>query len=352
VLGLGLEHLARDESVANRAPLGFFDGEGDELERPRIDRRLAEVGALDHEPRFADPEPDGSRSDVAHDAQPEHALIEGDEPIDVVGAEGEMVDSHGGAENSPFVDAHCHLDDIESDEERSAMVDVARLRGVTRFVVAGYSPDTFDRAIRLRCRDVRVGIGIHPWAVDEHDDATIERWIAAIPESLERADTFGEIGLDAVRARRRGVSLERQMAVFRRSLDIGRRAGLPIVLHVVHAHAEAQATIREAGSLPPIVVHGFVGPLELARAWTSLGATISFGGDVLRSARTLATAAAIPPSSVLLESDAPHGFAREGDSSPSIVVAIAEAIASRAGTSVARLAAATTENAERLFFRD
>jgi len=116
-------------------------------------------------------------------------------------------------------------------------------------------------------------------------------------------------------------------------------------------HTDDTAIVGEAGPLPPIIVHGFVGSAEVARAWSALGATLSFGGDVLRSERTLDVAARWPRDAMLLESDAPHGFAGDEASTPALVVAVAGAIATRACIPRGELARVTAENADRLFFR-
>jgi len=355
VFGLRLELASRDESSANRASLDLVDGERDELERRRIDRGLARIAPLDHQPRLADAQPDRSRPRVAHDVEPERALVEGDQAIDVVGAEGEMVDSHEGPELSEssgasFVDAHCHLDEPVFSTDREAVIASARARGVRGFVIGGYTPETFGAARSLRSSSVRVGVGVHPWAVEEHDDVTLDRWFAELPGLLAGADALGEVGLDRLRARRFGRDLDRQSNRMRAALAIGREVGRPIVLHVVHAHPEAQVLVRHAGALPALVVHGFVGPTELARGWLALGAHLSFGPVALRSDRTLEAARCVPLDRLLIESDSPHGSALPEHQGPGVVVAIAAAIAERRRDLLPTIAEATRTNAERIFF--
>lgn len=353
------------EALAHRQARLDVDREGDELHRSLGDARFVRGADLHHEHGGSvEAEPGRAWPLIPNDREPEVVLIERDEAIDLIGAEREMVQAHDESEDARpgraaeeadgLVDAHCHLDFPDFDADRDAVLRRARAAGVTRLVIAGYSPATFARALALRDEAIRVCAGLHPWALAESAESEDDATLARLEELAERADAIGEIGLDAPLAKRSDATLERQVRVAREGLAIARRIGLPVVLHVVGAHEamlELCETVRPtAGGM----VHGFSGSAEQAARWVRAGFSLSFGGSVThaRHRRVRAAACAIPLERLLIESDAPdanpEGFA--GRNEPSRLRAVLASLAGLRSTDEALLARATAENAERLFF--
>ncbi|MCC8037211.1 MAG: TatD family hydrolase [Bacteroidales bacterium] len=129
-------------------------------------------------------------------------------------------------------------------------------------------------------------VGIHPWDTARFDgDYTELERLAELPNVV----AIGETGLDALR----GAPLERQEEIFRRHIEIARRVGKPLILHVVKAWGRLLEIAREAyrpprqtaghGGLledrmsPRYIVHGFRGKAELARQLLAAGMDISLG---------------------------------------------------------------------------
>lgn len=372
--GLGLEGASTHEARAQLPPLFVGHAEGHQLERTRGNRRFGLGARLEHQHgRPSEAEPYRPRTGIPDDPETQQVLVEGEETIEVGGAEREMVQTHEDTEDArtiadaeagparacristKLIDAHCHLDFPVFDADRDAVFARARDAGVERFVIAGYSPETAGRAMALRGDSVRVAIGLHPWALSGMDAQGVDDALEALSTWTGAADAIGEFGVDAVSARRGESSLELQLAVARRLLALCRDSDKPAILHVVGAHETMLGLLREVGPTPGGMVHGFSGSAELARRWVSAGWHLSFGGALAspRSRRVREAAATVPLDRLLIESDAPEGALRGSDErgEPAALPRVLAALAEVRDEPLERLAEATAANAARLFFR-
>lgn len=333
--------------------------EGSEVERAGRYARLGRLTRLEHEDRVrADREPHRARARVAHDRETEPLLIERDESIDVVATEREMMEPHGigaedsGAEGAPrLTDAHCHLDFPAFDADRDALIAELRMRGVTRHVVAGYTPERARGALALRDASTRVCVGIHPWALADWSEADDDVRLADLEARAAGADGIGELGLDEGLVAR-GVPMARQVRVAGAALAVAVRARKPVVLHVVGAHAAMQALLTSVAPEVPAMVHAFEAPAHAREAWLRLGVYLSVGRAVLDPRRTKSREAAtnVPLDRLLLESDAPAGRTPDDRRiEPGVLLDVAREVAALRGMTMASLARATSANAARMF---
>jgi TatD DNase family protein len=138
----------------------------------------------------------------------------------------------------------------------------------------------------------------------------LEQALELLPEMLARGScvALGELGLD-YGPRRNPLSREVQLRVFKQQLEIAGMARKPLVLHVVHAHEQALAVLKQVKPAQTFggLVHAFSGSLELARRYMDLGFSISVGGALARPGyQTLKRAIKhIPADRLVIESDAP-----------------------------------------------
>lgn len=151
--------------------------------------------------------------------------------------------------------------------------------------------------------EVRYAVGVHP-----HNARFWEQSRESLMLLLERPETccLGEIGLDY---HYDFSPREKQRAVFAEQLDMAKRLGLPVSLHIREAHAEALEILRDVG-MPAAgcILHCFnLGPDDLA-PFLELGCYIAFGGpltfkksDYVREASRM-----VPLDRLLTETDAPY----------------------------------------------
>ncbi|MBR2004644.1 MAG: TatD family hydrolase [Thermoguttaceae bacterium] len=320
----------------------------------------------------------------------------------------------------PLVDTHAHLNldafaaDLDDVVARSRSGRFPEIRGrrvedalFRPFVAAAVCPavdlESSLRSLELSRRfDVLfAAVGIHPnhAALAEPGDwETIERLaLAAVKVDANNADApadatdantgvsspldgaklvaVGETGLDRYWD---DAPFDVQSALFLKHLELGRRTGLPVLIHSRDANDDLDAVLRDFyadaapadASVPlnspkstsktpsPGVVHSFSGTPEQALAWTELGFYLGFGGFVTypnRKFAEIAEAARVAPlDRILLETDAPfltpHPLRGKLERNEPLTTAfVAKRIAELRGLSVADVVRQTTENAARLF---
>ena len=167
-------------------------------------------------------------------------------------------------------DSHCHLDFPELAGDLDEHLTRARALGIEAWHVPGCGPSQWPRLTPVSdIAGVSIGVGVHPWWVDEvlspseEDPGALSR---ALDDAMQRlaaelrargAAALGECGLDRPRARSGGPSRERQRLVFEAQLALARELELPVVLHVVGEHGAALELLERVGDLPAGgVVHG------------------------------------------------------------------------------------------------
>lgn len=151
---------------------------------------------------------------------------------------------------------------------------------------------------------VKVAAGCHPHNAKHYNAALEDKLRSWLCQPCVTA--LGEIGLDY---HYDFSPVEDQKRAFRAQLRLAKEAGLPVVLHVREAHADAWAILQEEG-LPDagVLLHCFTDTWETLEPWMAAGCCVSFGGaltfgnaDAIRDA-----AARVPISQLLLETDAPY----------------------------------------------
>jgi TatD DNase family protein len=175
-------------------------------------------------------------------------------------------------------------------------------------------------------------------------------------ERLARSEAkvvgFGEMGLDFFR-NLSPPDVQRQ--VFRRQIDIARRAGKPVVIHCRDAHEETLGILAEerAGETGG-VMHCFSGDVEVARRCLDLGLYISLAGPVTyKNARALPDVARfVPEDRLVVETDCPYlppAPHRGKRNEPAFVALTAALIAELRNADPDALCDALTANAAKLF---
>jgi TatD DNase family protein len=253
-----------------------------------------------------------------------------------------------------LVDSHCHLDRLKLEQfggDLDAVLDLARSRGVSKFLCVGISLENAERVVELAGRydDVVCSVGVHPLDVDSG--------LADVDKLIELAQkpkvvALGETGLDYYYSTE---SKEIQQQSFIAHLQAAGRAELPVIVHTRDAREDTIALIREHGSREHAgVLHCFTESWEMARAALDLNFYISLSGIVtFKNAEALRDVARqVPLERLLVETDSPYLAPmpyRGKPNIPAYVREVAEFIAELRGMPYEQLAEITTENFYRLF---
>lgn len=249
-----------------------------------------------------------------------------------------------------FVDTHVHLDLPEFDDDRQAVIDRAIRAGVGAFVLIGFNPERWESTaglLRQHSNMVRA-VGLHP----NNADIWAESLLPAIEREAQVTGTvaIGEIGLDYYRDHAEPAI---QRAAFMAQVRLARELDLPVVIHQREAEADVLEIIAQEGPVRG-VMHCFSGDAAFAQSCLDLGLMLGIGGvatykrsDAIRDAirRT-------PMERLMLETDAPYlaPQSRRGRrNESSLMIDAAETVATVKAVEIAHVAAATTDNAIRLF---
>jgi TatD DNase family protein len=229
-------------------------------------------------------------------------------------------------------------------------------------VIPAVSPDRWKDTLRCAVEGERwVALGVHPHAYGSLTDGQIIDaldWLRQlVRDHPSRIVAVGEVGFDQ-QIDLHVSPLARQAQIVRWHAELALELDLPLVLHVLRAHAEALAALktlklRELAG----VIHSYSGGPELVDAYCRLGFMLSFAGSIVRqdARKPRAAVRLTPQDRLLVETDAPDQlpFALAspvpGRCEPAHLTAIVAAAAQTRDTNVNEIERITTQNAHRLF---
>lgn len=262
--------------------------------------------------------------------------------------------------NTPpeIIDIGLNLVHDSFDPDRDAVIERAERAGVRRMIITGSSIASTRAAMDLVRRHplkFRTTAGVHPHhATDLDTNAFIDL------SALARADevvAVGECGLDYFRD---FSPRDQQVAAFHRQLELAVQLGKPVFLHQRDAHDDFVAVLREYRSrIVGGVAHCFTAGMQEARAYLDLDLHIGITGwicDERRGLHLREVVRHVPVNRLLIETDAPYLLPRDLQpkprsrrNEPMYLPHVLDAIAAAREQPPLELAAATTENALRLF---
>jgi TatD DNase family protein len=261
--------------------------------------------------------------------------------------------------NSKTVDSHAHLELIHNSEPDSPLIkqtlDEAAAVGIDRVVQVGYSAE--QSIWSVKCAEAFVGrvlaaVALHPNEAPVVDD--LERDLKVIEElaSNPRVRAIGETGLDFFRTAED--LQEKQKYSFRRHIKIAKEHNKALVIHDRDAHRAVLDLLIEEGAPDNTIFHCYSGDAAMAKECISNKYILSFAGTVtFKNAPELREAVALVPIELLLvETDSPFLSPmpnRGALNTPAQIPNTLRAIADVRGESADYLAAAISENAERIF---
>jgi TatD DNase family protein len=261
--------------------------------------------------------------------------------------------------NSRTVDSHAHLELIHNSEPDSPLLkeilDEAASVGIDRVVQVGYSAE--QSIWSVKCAEAFIGrvlaaVALHPNEAPVVDD--LEKDLQVIQELAKnpRVRAIGETGLDFFRTPPE--LQEKQKYSFRRHIAIAKENNKALIIHDRDAHRAVLDLLMEEGAPEKTIFHCFSGDLEMAKECVSKGYFLSFAGTVtFKNAPELRQAAEfVPIELMLVETDSPFLCPmpnRGALNTPAQIPNTLRVIADVRGISADYLAAAISENSERIF---
>lgn len=218
-----------------------------------------------------------------------------------------------------FFDIHAHVNDMQFDIDRDAVLSRMRERGVWAIMIGTDSETSQDVAAMASSvgGGIFAAIGVHP--IDDRNCIFSKSFFDELVAS-PRVVAIGECGLDYSRLEQtQDAALEkaRQKKLFEIQIDFAIEHDLPLMLHVrdgdksiADAHQDVFEILkikkRTTGPRLRGNVHFFSQTIDIAREYFALDFTISFTGVVTFSREYDEVVRMTPLDRIMSETDCPY----------------------------------------------
>jgi len=257
------------------------------------------------------------------------------------------------------VDSHAHLeivtDSAPDSDAVKKVLDDAKAAGVDRIVQVGYSAEQSKWCVAAAEHfgdRVLAAVALHPneapIVADIEADLKIIEELAAHP----RVRAIGETGLDYFRTPPE--LRKRQQDSFKWHIELAKKTNKALIIHDRDSHDDVLSILLEVGAPEKTVFHCFSGDVAMAKICIDRGYVLSFAGTLtFKNAPELREAVKLVPyQQLLVETDSPFLAPmpnRGALNTPAQIANIVRAMAEERNESVATLAQALSDNAERIF---
>lgn len=260
-----------------------------------------------------------------------------------------------------LIDTHCHLDAVDFDADRDAVIVRARQSGVDAIVIPAVDRHNFTtvRQLAHQFEGGYYALGIHPICVPGAVVKDLETLRREVEASLDdpRFVGIGEIGLDFFLDDLKTPEMrERQVYFYTAQLDLALDYELPVILHVRRSQDDLLKQLRRRPRIGGIA-HAFNGSFQQAHQFVDQGFVLGIGGAMTftRALQIRRLASQMPLDSLVLETDAPDippAWLEKGNrNEPAEVAGVTQVLAELRGISIEDLVAATGSNATRVLPR-
>lgn len=250
-----------------------------------------------------------------------------------------------------IVDSHAHLTGDEMYPTLAETLERAKQVGVVKIMNICTDVASLNRGIELSHKQhwIYQAGATTPHDVEKEGESAFEIFARAARDNKLRA--IGETGLDyhyMLSAK------EIQKEFLRRYLKLAIECKLPVIIHCRDAFDDLFKILDEEYNHKPGVLHCFTGTMDEAMEVIKRGWMLSLSGIVTfkKSTELQEVARHIPLNQILIETDAPYLAPhplRGKLNEPAFLVHTAQFIADLREMSLEKFAAATKENAAKLF---
>jgi len=255
----------------------------------------------------------------------------------------------------PIIDSHCHLDNIQYQEDVDNVIQSALNEGIEAFLIPGADPKDLPRAKYLseKYDEVFFAVGVHPYDCDNYNLETLKEYV-----NHPKCIAVGECGLDYFRLPKdedeKKQNVELQKKIFIDQINFAKEVNKPLIIHVRDASNDSKTILIEHDAKKVGgVLHCYNASehlLELSdhNFYFGIGGVITF-----KNAKKLVEVLPkIPLEKLIVETDGPyltpHPF-RGQRNEPKYTNNVVEKIAELLSLSKDEVENLTTTNAKKLF---
>ncbi len=246
--------------------------------------------------------------------------------------------------------AHIYLDVFNNDIDQ--VVQRAAKNGISKIILPNIDSKTINRLHSLYDAYPEQMIplmGLHPTHVKKDYKKELDIILQQLHSFSYKG--IGEIGIDLYWDTD---SLEEQIAVFRRQLEMALQLNLPVVIHARNSFNEILNIVKkkEFEGITGIF-HAFTGDLSLAREITSMGFMLGIGGILtFKNSNLSEVVKEVDLEHIVLETDSPYLAPvpyRGKRNESSYLIHTAQKLAEIKGLAVDEVGEITTCNVKELF---
>ncbi len=253
-----------------------------------------------------------------------------------------------------FIDAHCHLNFEDYDNDRASVYKHAEEEGV-KLINVGTNNETSKKAIELfKEFGSKAIVGIHP--IEVNADSNLDLISELVKE--KGVVGIGECGLDYFRTDSN--FWNKQEEIFRAQIALAKKTCLPLMLHIRNskedktkdAYKRVIEILREENFTLGGEAHFFAGTIDDAKAFLDLGFHISFTGVITFVKDYDELVRFVPMDRIISETDSPYvsPVPHRGErNEPAHVIQVARRIAEIKGMELNEVKSEIYRNVSKLF---
>ncbi|AXH12507.1 TatD family hydrolase [Halarcobacter bivalviorum] len=208
-----------------------------------------------------------------------------------------------------IIDSHCHLDNIQYQDDIDEVINRALENGVKGFLIPGADLKDLPKALKLaeKYKEVFFSAGVHPYDIDTYDKKTLEEYLTH-PKCI----AVGECGLDYYRLpedeEEKKENIRVQKEVFIDQVELAKKLKKPLIIHIREASNDSKIILEEykakevGGVLHCYNASEHLLPLAKHNFYFGIGGVLTF-----KNARKLVEVLPkIPLEKLILETDCPY----------------------------------------------
>jgi len=246
-----------------------------------------------------------------------------------------------------LVDTHAHLCDPLFDSDRAAVLERAKIAGISTIIAVGENLLDAEKNLQLAAqyRCIRAAVGLYPTHLDVELANTIHAFIRRNKAELV---AIGEVGLDYWMIKEEA-DREMQRDIFNGFIQLGKDLDLPLNVHSRSAGRHAITMLLEAGATR-VQMHAYDGKYSTALPAVEAGFFFSIPPSIVRSEQKQKLVRKLPLSCLLIETDSPVlGAVPHERNEPANALVAVKAIAELKGIQEWEVMEAVSENTLRLY---
>ncbi len=201
-----------------------------------------------------------------------------------------------------LVDVHAHLYEEEFSQDLEQVIERAKSK-LYCIICNGTNIETNKKVLELskKYKIIKAALGLYPLDAENLSEKEIKKEFDFIKKHKKEIIGLGEVGLDF----KFGKNKDLQIQVFNDFIELGKKLGLPLIIHSRGAESDV-IKILEENKFSNVVLHSFNGNLKLVKLAEKNNINFSIPPLIVRSTHFQELVKDLSITKILTETDAPY----------------------------------------------